>query len=70
MVFFSRLLIGAPRARALGKQTANITGGLYKCEMTQSPHCERIEFDSEGELSVCLSVYAVVFPLECLCMTI
>uniref|UniRef100_A0AAQ4Q7Y7 Integrin subunit alpha 6 n=1 Tax=Gasterosteus aculeatus aculeatus TaxID=481459 RepID=A0AAQ4Q7Y7_GASAC len=46
------LLIGAPRARALGKQTANITGGLYKCEMTQSPHCERIEFDSEEDVRV------------------
>ncbi|KAL6100817.1 itga6 [Pungitius sinensis] len=46
------LLIGAPRARALGKQTANITGGLYKCDMTQSPNCERIEFDSEEDVSV------------------
>uniref|UniRef100_A0A8C9ZBP7 Integrin subunit alpha 6 n=1 Tax=Sander lucioperca TaxID=283035 RepID=A0A8C9ZBP7_SANLU len=41
------LLIGAPRARALGKQTANITGGLYKCEITQSNDCERIEFDKD-----------------------
>ncbi|XP_036964800.1 integrin alpha-6 isoform X2 [Acanthopagrus latus] len=41
------LLIGAPRARALGKQKANITGGLYKCEITQSNDCERVEFDNE-----------------------
>lgn len=41
------LLIGAPRARALGKQKANITGGLYKCEITQSRDCERVEFDNE-----------------------
>ncbi|XP_051259735.1 integrin alpha-6 isoform X2 [Dicentrarchus labrax] len=41
------LLIGAPRARALGKQTANITGGLYQCEITQSSDCERIVFDNE-----------------------
>ncbi|XP_042350253.1 integrin alpha-6 isoform X2 [Plectropomus leopardus] len=46
------LLIGAPRARALGKQTANITGGLYKCEITQTNDCERIEFDSEEDVRV------------------
>ncbi|XP_078118003.1 integrin alpha-6 isoform X1 [Sander vitreus] len=46
------LLIGAPRARALGKQTANITGGLYKCEITQSNDCERIEFDSKEDVLV------------------
>ncbi|KAK5890282.1 hypothetical protein CesoFtcFv8_013817 [Champsocephalus esox] len=44
------LLIGAPRARALGQQTANITGGLYKCEITQSNKCERIQFDSEEDV--------------------
>uniref|UniRef100_A0A7N6A9Y5 Integrin alpha-2 domain-containing protein n=1 Tax=Anabas testudineus TaxID=64144 RepID=A0A7N6A9Y5_ANATE len=44
------LLIGAPRARALGKQTANITGGLYKCEMSLSTDCERIEFDNEEDI--------------------
>uniref|UniRef100_A0A3Q3FZN5 Integrin, alpha 6a n=1 Tax=Labrus bergylta TaxID=56723 RepID=A0A3Q3FZN5_9LABR len=43
------LLIGAPRATALGKQTANITGGLYKCDITQNNDCERIVFDNEGE---------------------
>ncbi|XP_027146486.1 integrin alpha-6 isoform X1 [Larimichthys crocea] len=46
------LLIGAPRARALGKQTANITGGLYKCEITQSNDCERIEFDHEEDVQI------------------
>ncbi|XP_037645331.1 integrin alpha-6 isoform X1 [Sebastes umbrosus] len=46
------LLIGAPRARALGKQTANITGGLYKCEISQSNDCERIEFDNEENVHV------------------
>uniref|UniRef100_A0A667Z438 Integrin subunit alpha 6 n=1 Tax=Myripristis murdjan TaxID=586833 RepID=A0A667Z438_9TELE len=35
------LLIGAPRARALHNQRANITGGLYKCEITQSNNCEQ-----------------------------
>lgn len=46
------LLIGAPRARALGKQTANITGGLYKCEITQSNDCERIEFDHKEDVRI------------------
>uniref|UniRef100_A0A8C5FLT5 Integrin subunit alpha 6 n=1 Tax=Gadus morhua TaxID=8049 RepID=A0A8C5FLT5_GADMO len=42
------LLIGAPRARALGNQRANITGGLYKCELTLAlQDCERIQFDNE-----------------------
>ncbi|KAM9850652.1 integrin alpha-6 [Aulostomus maculatus] len=41
------LLIGAPRARALGKQKANVTGGLYKCEINHSTECERIEFDND-----------------------
>uniref|UniRef100_A0A7N8Y7A9 Integrin, alpha 6a n=1 Tax=Mastacembelus armatus TaxID=205130 RepID=A0A7N8Y7A9_9TELE len=46
------LLIGAPRASALGKQRANITGGLYKCELSQSNNCERIEFDNEENINV------------------
>uniref|UniRef100_A0A4W6FWJ8 Integrin subunit alpha 6 n=1 Tax=Lates calcarifer TaxID=8187 RepID=A0A4W6FWJ8_LATCA len=46
------LLIGAPRARALGKQTANITGGLYKCEISQSSDCERVDFDTEEDIRV------------------
>uniref|UniRef100_A0A8C5C4Y8 Integrin subunit alpha 6 n=1 Tax=Gadus morhua TaxID=8049 RepID=A0A8C5C4Y8_GADMO len=45
------LLIGAPRARALGNQRANITGGLYKCELTLAlQDCERIQFDNEEDV--------------------
>ncbi|XP_028993138.1 integrin alpha-6 isoform X2 [Betta splendens] len=44
------LLIGAPKARALGKQTANITGGLYKCEVSLSTDCERVVFDNEEDV--------------------
>ncbi|XP_047457981.1 integrin alpha-6 isoform X2 [Mugil cephalus] len=40
------VLIGAPRAGGWGKQTANITGGLYKCEISPYKECERIEFDN------------------------
>ncbi|KAM3608148.1 uncharacterized protein V6R79_020089 [Siganus canaliculatus] len=46
------LLIGAPKARALGKQTANITGGLYKCEITESNQCERVEFDAKEDVRI------------------
>ncbi|KAG7227580.1 hypothetical protein INR49_005395 [Caranx melampygus] len=46
------LLIGAPRARALGNQKANITGGLYKCEISQSSGCERIEFDNDEDVRI------------------
>ncbi|KAG7328849.1 hypothetical protein KOW79_007023 [Hemibagrus wyckioides] len=42
------LLIGAPRAKALPSQKANITGGLYRCKFTtQSNDCERIPVDTE-----------------------
>ncbi|XP_014264483.3 integrin alpha-6 isoform X2 [Maylandia zebra] len=44
------VLIGAPRARSLQNQKANITGGLYKCEVTQSSNCERIKFDDNADL--------------------
>lgn len=43
------LLVGAPRARALGQQRANITGGLYNCAITQSHDCERVEFDNDAD---------------------
>ncbi|KAJ0070270.1 hypothetical protein NL108_007591 [Boleophthalmus pectinirostris] len=46
------LLIGAPKAKALGVQEANITGGLYKCELTQSSDCERVDFDGEEDIRV------------------
>ncbi|XP_073677128.1 integrin alpha-6 [Garra rufa] len=40
------LLIGAPRAKALASQNANISGGLYRCKFTtQSNDCERIPVD-------------------------
>ncbi|XP_056328164.1 integrin alpha-6 isoform X1 [Danio aesculapii] len=40
------LLIGAPRAKALPVQNANISGGLYRCKFTTQPDdCERIPVD-------------------------
>ncbi|KAM4560818.1 integrin alpha-6 [Fundulus diaphanus] len=43
------LLIGAPRARALNKQTSNETGGLFKCEINEINNCERVEFDNDED---------------------
>lgn len=48
--FRCRLLVGAPRARALSGQKASVTGGLYSCDMS-SPNCRRITFDNSGEIS-------------------
>ncbi|XP_058654599.1 integrin alpha-6 isoform X2 [Onychostoma macrolepis] len=40
------LLIGAPHAKALPSQNANISGGLYRCKFTtKSDNCERISVD-------------------------
>uniref|UniRef100_A0A4W3IED8 Integrin alpha-6-like n=1 Tax=Callorhinchus milii TaxID=7868 RepID=A0A4W3IED8_CALMI len=41
------LLVGAPKAKALSNQNANITGGLYKCPITSAERdCERVIFDN------------------------
>ncbi|MBN3326404.1 ITA6 protein, partial [Atractosteus spatula] len=46
------LLVGSPRAKALKNQKANVTGGLYSCEISpQLGDCKRIEFDNEADLS-------------------
>uniref|UniRef100_A0A8C1YNM4 Integrin subunit alpha 6 n=1 Tax=Cyprinus carpio TaxID=7962 RepID=A0A8C1YNM4_CYPCA len=47
------LLIGAPRARALSNQGANITGGLYSCDITTHPDdCTRVDFDNDVDARV------------------
>uniref|UniRef100_A0A4W5NDG6 Integrin, alpha 6, like n=1 Tax=Hucho hucho TaxID=62062 RepID=A0A4W5NDG6_9TELE len=39
------LLVGAPRAKSLTK--AEVTGGIYQCELTtDSKSCERVKFDN------------------------
>ncbi|XP_038157150.1 integrin alpha-6 isoform X1 [Cyprinodon tularosa] len=43
------LLIGSPRARALKNQKSNITGGLFKCDVSKSKNCERVEFDNDED---------------------
>ncbi|XP_053482991.1 integrin alpha-6 [Ictalurus furcatus] len=48
-----KLLIGAPRAKALSNQGANITGGLYSCDITtHTDDCNRIEFDNDADMRV------------------
>lgn len=44
-----RLLVGAPRAKALGGQKSTVTGGLYRCDMNRND-CSRIDFDNSGEV--------------------
>ncbi|XP_073710952.1 integrin alpha-6 [Misgurnus anguillicaudatus] len=47
------LLIGAPKAKALSNQNANITGGLYSCDITTHPNdCTRVEFDNDVDVQV------------------
>uniref|UniRef100_A0A8C6W053 Integrin subunit alpha 6 n=1 Tax=Nothobranchius furzeri TaxID=105023 RepID=A0A8C6W053_NOTFU len=47
-----RLLVGAPKAKALSGQKAKVTGGLYKCDMSLStPDCTRVIFDNDEDLS-------------------
>lgn len=46
------LLVGAPRAKALKGQKANVTGGLYNCDVTSSSSsCVRVNFDNDEDLS-------------------
>uniref|UniRef100_A0A672SZH3 Uncharacterized protein n=1 Tax=Sinocyclocheilus grahami TaxID=75366 RepID=A0A672SZH3_SINGR len=44
------LLIGAPRAKALPSQNANISGGLYRCKFTTQSHdCEQRPPNNPGQ---------------------
>ncbi|KAG8432448.1 hypothetical protein GDO86_016913 [Hymenochirus boettgeri] len=46
------LLVGAPQAKAFASQKANVTGGLYSCDITSpSATCDRIVFDETVDLS-------------------
>ncbi|RXM27084.1 Integrin alpha-6 [Acipenser ruthenus] len=44
-----RLLVGAPKAKSLPNQEANITGGLYSCQLNiQQDDCKRVMFDNDA----------------------
>lgn len=46
------LLVGAPRAKALNRQKAKVTGGLYSCDMSSnSADCNRVNFDNDEDLT-------------------
>ncbi|XP_039998869.1 integrin alpha-6-like isoform X2 [Xiphias gladius] len=46
------LLVGAPRAKSLKGQKAQVTGGLYRCDMSSnSASCLRVNFDNEEDLT-------------------
>ncbi|MGH0147730.1 UNVERIFIED_CONTAM: hypothetical protein FKN15_039848 [Acipenser sinensis] len=43
------LLVGAPKAKSLSHQKANITGGLYSCQLNiQQDDCKRVMFDNDA----------------------
>lgn len=48
MCVCGRVLVGAPQAKAIGKQKSKVTGGIYKCEL-DSDKCNRIIFDDNGK---------------------
>uniref|UniRef100_A0AAY5KBV2 Integrin alpha-2 domain-containing protein n=1 Tax=Esox lucius TaxID=8010 RepID=A0AAY5KBV2_ESOLU len=46
-----KLLVGAPKAKALNGQKSKITGGLYDCDSTlSSSSCNRVQFDNSEDL--------------------
>ncbi|XP_075036732.1 integrin alpha-6 isoform X2 [Mixophyes fleayi] len=46
------LLVGAPKTKAFPTQKANITGGLFSCDITGTAPCTRVVFDDTVDLSV------------------
>ncbi|XP_063789529.1 integrin alpha-6 isoform X1 [Pseudophryne corroboree] len=46
------LLVGAPKTKAFPAQKANVTGGLFACDITASAPCTRVVFDDKVDLSV------------------
>ncbi|XP_061879880.1 integrin alpha-6-like isoform X3 [Entelurus aequoreus] len=45
------LLVGAPKASALNRQVAKVTGGLFSCDMSSSSQgCDRVNFDNEEDV--------------------
>ncbi|KAM4627013.1 integrin alpha-6 isoform 2-T2 [Discoglossus pictus] len=46
------LLVGAPRTKAFAEQKANVTGGLFSCDITSPSPCTRVIFDNDINLAV------------------
>ncbi|XP_063285802.1 integrin alpha-6 isoform X1 [Pelobates fuscus] len=45
------LLVGAPRTKAFPSQKANVSGGLFSCDITSTMPCTRVIFDDSVDLS-------------------
>ncbi|XP_030066444.1 integrin alpha-6 isoform X2 [Microcaecilia unicolor] len=45
------LLVGAPRTKAFPDQKANVTGGLFFCDLTTQQSCNRVIFDNNVDLN-------------------
>lgn len=45
------LLVGAPTTKAFPAQKANVSGGLFACDITSSSPCTRVVFDNAVDLS-------------------
>ncbi|XP_040297054.1 integrin alpha-6 isoform X1 [Bufo bufo] len=45
------LLVGAPRTKAFPAQRANVSGGLFSCDITSSTPCSRVVFDNAVDLT-------------------
>ncbi|XP_018428037.1 PREDICTED: integrin alpha-6 [Nanorana parkeri] len=46
------LLVGAPRTKAFASQKANVSGGLFYCDITSTDPCTRVKFDETVDLQV------------------
>ncbi|KAM3917123.1 integrin alpha-6 isoform 2-T2 [Leptodactylus fuscus] len=45
------LLVGAPRTKAFPAQKANVSGGLFACDITSTTPCTRVVFDNAVDLT-------------------
>ncbi|XP_069839028.1 integrin alpha-6 isoform X2 [Dendropsophus ebraccatus] len=45
------LLVGAPRTKAFPAQKANVSGGLFTCDITSTGQCTRVVFDDAVDLT-------------------
>lgn len=59
LVFSTRLLVGAPRAKH--QNQVNVTGVVYKCDLTTtSKSCQPIEFDDKGLCTLSEAIFIIV----------
>lgn len=55
ILFFVRILVGAPQAAGRGLLTGTRPGALFRCPITPEEYdCERVNIDGEGEFVLSL----------------